>query len=188
MAARAHRLGDTGESAPERWESPFGTGQLHVAIALLASSEERWQAELEIARRQLSDLPAIQVLGSENFSQVRGGRTHLGFKDGISFPTIAGNGPNPVPESGPAVAAGEFVLGYPSETGALAAMPQPDVLGRNGTFAGFRKVHVRVAAFRRFLHENASAAMSEELLAAKMVGRWGNGTPLSLRLIRTIRS
>src|SRR5262245_34653797 len=26
MAARAERLGDTGESGPARWEKPFGTG------------------------------------------------------------------------------------------------------------------------------------------------------------------
>jgi radical SAM superfamily enzyme YgiQ (UPF0313 family) len=32
-----------------------------------------------------------------------------------------------------------FILGYPGEAGYLLPMPQPDILGRNGTFVGFRK-------------------------------------------------
>ncbi|HEX5835178.1 MAG TPA: hypothetical protein VFY34_15055, partial [Pyrinomonadaceae bacterium] len=32
MAARAKDLGDTGESAPEHWEKPLGTGVVHVVI------------------------------------------------------------------------------------------------------------------------------------------------------------
>ena len=54
------------------------------------------------------------------------------------------------------IAAGEFVLGYPGEGGRMVPMPHPDVLGRNGTFVGFRKLHSHVAAFRRFLRDNAA--------------------------------
>ena len=32
MAARAAELGDVGESAPEHWEPPLGTPDVHVAI------------------------------------------------------------------------------------------------------------------------------------------------------------
>src|SRR6184192_1327478 len=32
MAARAKELGDTGESGPENWESPFGTPDVHVVL------------------------------------------------------------------------------------------------------------------------------------------------------------
>ena len=59
-------------------------------------------------------------------------------------------------------------------------MPHPDVLGRNGTFVGFRKLHSRVAAFRRFLRDNAAAPLTPDLLAAKMIGRWPSGAPLML--------
>jgi deferrochelatase/peroxidase EfeB len=37
-----------------------------------------------------------------------------------------------------------------------------------------------VAAFRRYLREQASSPEEEELLAAKMVGRWRSGAPLVL--------
>jgi Dyp-type peroxidase family len=59
-------------------------------------------------------------------------------------------------------------------------MPLPEVLGRNGTYAVFRKLHQRVAAFRRYLRDNSSSAEQEELLAAKMMGRWRSGAPLAL--------
>jgi deferrochelatase/peroxidase EfeB len=34
MAARAANVGDTGESSPERWDRPYGTGEIHVAVTL----------------------------------------------------------------------------------------------------------------------------------------------------------
>ncbi len=36
MAARADVLGDTGESAPEHWEPPLGSPEVHMAIFALA--------------------------------------------------------------------------------------------------------------------------------------------------------
>ena len=59
-------------------------------------------------------------------------------------------------------------------------MPQPDILGRNGTFAGFRKYQTRVGAFNRFLRANGSTEEERELVAAKLVGRWRSGAPLTL--------
>jgi deferrochelatase/peroxidase EfeB len=44
----------------------------------------------------------------------------------------------------------------------------------------FRKLHQRVAAFRRFLRDSARGTDGEELLAAKMMGRWRSGAPLAL--------
>ena len=51
-------------------------------------------------------------------------------------------------------------------------MPYPEVLGRNGTFAGIRKYQSRVGAFNRFLRENAQTLEERELLAASW---WGAG-------------
>ena len=76
--------------------------------------------------------------------------------------------------------AGEFVLGYRDETGKFPHMPKPDTLGRNGTYAVFRKLHQRVAAFRKYLKANSSSPEEEEMMAAKMMGRWRSGAPLAL--------
>jgi hypothetical protein len=58
--------------------------------------------------------------------------------------------------------------------------PEPDVLGRNGTDVGLRKYKSRVAASNRFLREQAQPDQERELLAAKLVGRWRSGAPLTL--------
>src|SRR5262249_19954533 len=61
-----------------------------------------------------------------------------------------------------------------------AAIPQPEILGKNGSYVVFRKLHQRVAAFRQYLKANANERQSEDLLAAKMMGRWRSGAPLAL--------
>jgi hypothetical protein len=38
MAARAELIGDMGESAPDRWEGPFGTDHVHVLLIISATS------------------------------------------------------------------------------------------------------------------------------------------------------
>jgi deferrochelatase/peroxidase EfeB len=54
---------------------------------------------------------------------------------------------------------------YPGEAGVPLPMPQPDVLGRNGTYVGLRKYQSRVGAFNRFLHGHGSTEEERELLA-----------------------
>jgi deferrochelatase/peroxidase EfeB len=82
--------------------------------------------------------------------------------------------------TGPSIKPGEFILGYPDEKGETASAPIPEELRRNGSFVAIRKFHLDVAAFRRYLRENASSPEEEELIAAKMVGRWRSGAPLVL--------
>jgi Dyp-type peroxidase family len=191
MAARAARLGDVGESAPEHWDPPLGSSDVHVALSVFAADDAALQSVLDTARQARSDLPGVSVVTRLDTPQLPTKRTHLGFVDGIGEPDIEGAGavgvPQPgthpygyLPGFGPTIRAGEFLLGYANQLGQLAPVPQPDVLGRNGTFVAFRKLHVRVAAFRRYLRDNASSPEEEELLAAKMVGRWRSGAPLVL--------
>src|SRR5262249_22011631 len=81
---------------------------------------------------------------------------------------------------GPNIKAGEFILGYPGESGVPLPMPQPDILGRNGTYVVLRKFQSRVGAFNRFLRANGATEAERELIAAKLVGRWRSGAPLAL--------
>ena len=39
MAARAHLLGDVGENAPENWEAPLGSPDVHLAVAALSTTQ-----------------------------------------------------------------------------------------------------------------------------------------------------
>src|SRR3954453_5360833 len=180
MAARAGLLGDVGDSSPANWEKPLGTADVHVALAVLSPDAAHLEAVAERARQGYSGLRAVEVIWRQDCYQLPNERTSFGFKDGIGQPAIEGSG---IPGSNPLeppIKAGEFSLGSPDETGGLPPMPAPEVLGRNGTYVVFRKLHTRVAAYRRYLREKAANREEEALLAAKMVGRWPSGAPLAL--------
>jgi Dyp-type peroxidase family len=180
MAARAERLGDTGENGPEHWEQPLGTPDVHVALAALSPDAEKLEALVERARAAYRELSGTEVIWRQDAYALAGERTSFGFKDGISHPAIEGSGiPGTNPHEAP-LKAGEFFLGYPDETGNLPPLPQPEVLGRNGTYVVLRKLHTRVAGFRQYVRAKSSSPAAEELLAAKFVGRWASGAPLAL--------
>ena len=180
MAARAAHLGDVGESSPEQWEKPLGTADVHVAIAVLAPDLARLEAVAERARRVHQELDGITVLWRQDCYQLPTGRTSFGFKDGIGQPAVEGSGRPPSNPHDRPLKAGEIILGYPDETGELPPMPAPDILGRNGTYVIFRKLHTKVAAYRQYLRAKAADREEEALLGAKMVGRWQGGAPLAL--------
>ncbi len=180
MAARAAVLGDTGESSPERWEKPLGTSEVHIAIAVLSPDPAVLNDAAEKARHAQEQLPGVEVVWRQDCYQLETGRTSFGFKDGIGQPAVEGSGrPASNPRERP-LKAGEIILGYPDETGELPPMPTPSVLGRNGTYVVFRKLHTKVAAYRQYLRDRAADRAEEALLGAKMVGRWQSGAPLEL--------
>src|SRR5690349_13880844 len=180
MAARAAELGDVGPSSPDNWEKPLGSPDVHVALSILSPDAARLENLAERARRAHEQLPGVEVIWRQDCYQLPTGRTSFGFRDGIGQPAVEGSGiPGSNSRERP-IKAGEFVLGYPDETGSLPPMPTPDVLGRNGTYIAFRKLHTRVAAYRSYLREKAANRQEEALLGAKMVGRWQSGAPLAL--------
>jgi Dyp-type peroxidase family len=179
MAARAKELGDTGESSPENWEKPFGTPDIHVVIVAVSPDTQRLEAALDRARKTYQEMRGITAIWRQNCHALPTEKEPFGFRDGISHPAIEGSGiPGTNPGEQP-FRAGEFVLGYRDELGGVQ-IPQPEALGRNGTYIVFRKLHQRVAAFRQYLKTNSTGPEDEELLAAKMMGRWRSGAPLAL--------
>ncbi len=180
MAARAYELGDFGESSPENWEKPLGTKEVHVILTALSPNERELETVLERAKKSYRELHDIKAIWRQDCYATETGKEHFGFRDGISHPAVEGSGiPGTNPRESP-LKAGEFVLGYLDETGKFPAIPKPDLLGRNGTYVAFRKLHQRVATFRQYLKENSSGPEEEELIAAKMMGRWRSGAPLAL--------
>jgi Dyp-type peroxidase family len=138
------------------------------------------EARLQHARRALEELSGVTAIWRQDCYQLPTGRTSFGFKDGIGQPDVEASG---IPPSNPherPIKAGEFIIGYPDETGSLPPAPFPEVLGRNGTYLVFRKLHTRVAAYRQYLRANAGSPEEEALLGAKFVGRWPSGAPLGL--------
>jgi Dyp-type peroxidase family len=180
MAARAIELGDVGRSAPMRWEHPFGTGEVHVVVAALAPDRAQLESVLDRVRRAGLGLRGLSAVARLDCCQLPTGREPFGFRDGISQPAIEGSSLEPSNPREAPLKAGEFVLGYRDESGQLPPQPWPEVLGRNGSYAAFRKLSQDVAGFRRYLATQATDPADQEWLAAKMMGRWRSGAPLVL--------
>jgi Dyp-type peroxidase family len=130
-------------------------------------------------------------------------REHFGFRDGIANPQFEGL---PRYEDDDPIAEGEFVLGYPNCYGKLPMSPHvPDDVGpaellepaadaadrrdfgKNGSYLVFRQLRQDVCEFWRFIEQAAPripdappGALGREWLGAKLVGRWPNGTALSV--------
>jgi deferrochelatase/peroxidase EfeB len=167
-------------SAPSHWEWPLGTSEVHLVIAALAPDQTRLAKALSRAREAYQHMPGVTAIYRQDCYQLPTAREPFGFRDGIGQPGIEGSGLAPSnPQEAP-LKAGEFILGYLDEAERLPPMPQPEVLGRNGSYVALRKLHQDVAAFRRYLAEHASSAEEQEWVAAKMMGRWRSGAPLAL--------
>ena len=182
MAARAAlHLGDLGDDLPGHWETepPFATRGVHAV--LLVSARTRAVLDEQVADfGQLSTACGLQRVGHQLAAALGADhpsdREHFGFRDGISQPTIRGSGLEDDQHANRlAVAPGEFVLGYPDESG-KRTMPVPEPLGRNGTYAVYRKLQQHVGVFRAWVHSRENG----DLLAAKLMGRWPSGAPVAL--------
>jgi Dyp-type peroxidase family len=110
------------------------------------------------------------------------GHEHFGFVDGVSNPEILDE---QLPASGP-IWPGEFVFGYLSQDPKDPNSPGKLTSGgpewtRNGSLMVVRRLVQRVPEFNSFIEAKADAlGMDRELFAARIVGRWKSGAPLSI--------
>ncbi|MBX3035248.1 MAG: Dyp-type peroxidase [Bdellovibrionaceae bacterium] len=180
MAARAPILLDRGSNDPIHWEYPFNSRDMHVVITGLAPARDQLDQVLRRADEIFRGMRGVTQVWRQDCFAPEDDKEAFGYRDGISHPAVEGSGiPGSNPHEKP-IKAGEFVLGYEDEMGVVIPPPQPVVLGRNGTYVALRKLHQNVAAFRSFLKERAKDRGDEELIAAKMMGRWRSGAPLAL--------
>jgi Dyp-type peroxidase family len=178
MAERWVRLGDSGPSHPYCWMPALRNLHLLVTVSALGCSardrrSEQLEAEardagLAVASAQKTDVPDDQ---SEPF----------GFRDGLSQPSIRDPkaGPWRRTQSDPPLAPGEFVLGYEDEGGTVP--PAPPELGPSGSYMVVRKLEQDVDGFWESIAAEAGPdPENRQRLAAKILGRWPDGTPLVL--------
>ena len=183
MVPRARMLGDTGANAPEHWVGGLASPDLH-AIAILfardASERTRAQGEHEKHLARCAGVEVLSTLDLEATPPYEFAHDHFGYRDRLSQPVIEGSGDVPTPGSGAPLKAGEFILGYPDEEGPPSLQPKPEILSKNGSFMAYRRLEEHVGKFRDFLKEHGSTPEEQELVAAKLMGRWRSGAPLAL--------
>ena len=198
---RADLVGDVGPHAPQHWEGGLGGPDMHAMAWIRTDSDAGREEATRIVRDEMEAAGGVEIrfvqdtkaLAHENGIGSEG--EHFGFADPISQPPIDGADAAVYPGDGVLeedgswrpLKPGEFLLGYADEAGPDGTQrPNPPELRLNGTYLVFRKLHQDVAAFRRYL---ATAAKSlygaddedhQELVAAKMMGRWRSGCPVDL--------
>ncbi|PSS59703.1 hypothetical protein C6558_36615 [Ensifer sp. NM-2] len=182
------QLGFTGSSSPELWwNRQFANSDIHLAVFASCDSESQMAEALSAVRADADKLSLTELklgtFASAAMSGERpeGGVLHFGFRDGITSPTIDWSDT----KTAGGVDFREFVMGYPSDSYKVAPIkPGPwRELATDATFACVAWIHQDVAAFNRFLVDNAAlgngtapAGLEKEWLAAKMMGRWPDGS------------
>ncbi len=189
-------MGDLGLSDPANWwNGKFKTEQIHLVVHLYTQS-------LEILDEVTADVRNAAI-GCQELRPTREdraieggwidntpGELHFGYRDGISQPTVRWND---APLQQGEIDYRHFILGYATQKIQSAPMILPSSpdsvlateLVRNGSYSVFRWLYQDVALFNRFLRTEGPRVFpllppkdAEELLAAKLMGRWRDGTPL----------
>jgi Dyp-type peroxidase family len=203
-AERSAILGDTEESAPDKWE--FGgpaQPPIHAVVIVHGASAADLERECGVHRALVTDAGgAVTELPTTTQSGYRpdGGREPFGFHDGVAQPPIFGI-------AGEGVPTGEFILGYENHYALIPPGPVvPETLegsailpplantyhrstrlrdlGFNGSFVVYRKLQQDVAGFWQFAQREAERATGRPdpahmlWVASRMMGRWPSGAPL----------
>jgi deferrochelatase/peroxidase EfeB len=173
------------------WEGQFATDDVHCVVHLFAQSDgAAWDAVQAV--RQLAGSAGLTELIPRRDGTILSGRwfavrkMHFGYTDGISQPNVCWD--DDAPRSPEQIDFRNFLLGYSTDKYPSApARGAAADFARNSTYGLFRWIYQDVAAFNQFLavqgpqlFPDLPAIEAEELLAAKMMGRWRDGTPLAL--------
>jgi Dyp-type peroxidase family len=194
--ARAH-LGDLGANDPKRWD-PKLPEEIHILFIVYGCTPQARAQAVEDLTNELASA-AVVVVHDQRADMLDGDREHFGFRDGFSQPALQGIAEDRRSRRGEgvqrprlrltgeqwrSVRLGEFVLGHKDEDGVVPGGRDPLLV--NGTFMVWRKLEQHVDAFNAWIREHAGdGEKAEEILRAKILGRWPNGDSLIRRPVGT---
>ena len=142
---------------------------VHGMLLLYAANELVLAAFVDDVLRGMEGVRVVRTLLTVWISD---SREHFGFRDGIASPWVDGLHRPRDPRD--QLAAGEILLGQPDLTG--ASEPYPSI-GRDGSYLVLRQLVQDVEGFWSTLRRAVGDGHAVQW-AAKMNGRWPDGTPL----------
>jgi deferrochelatase/peroxidase EfeB len=202
MAApwRSRALGDVGGNGPDKWAWGGPGKEADAILNVYACDEQTLDREIESPGGQRAQLNRFGIKAIYEIALDKTPpkdtplREPFGFTDGISQPLVRGARKWVIARNRiHVVEPGEMILGYPDNFDYIPSSPSTAAgrdLGRNGTFLVVRQLEQDTAAFDDFLRKTADALMGDprvpagsrqqvsEWIAAKIVGRWRDGTSL----------
>lgn len=200
MAApwRARALGDIGKNDPGEWWWGGPANEADAILNVYALSDVILEQQLHRQRAQLLRFGIKVIWGEILLDKIPPKNTPIrepfGFTDGISQPIVRGARKWVIARNEiHVVEPGEMILGYEDNSGHKPSSPSTaddHDLGHNGTYLVVRQLEQDETAFHEFLADAAAHLLGDprvpagdaqrlsEWIAAKIVGRWPDGTSL----------
>jgi deferrochelatase/peroxidase EfeB len=180
----------TPSEEPRWWEGQFTTAQIGCIVHLYADEPSQLDAAADNVRTIAADSGVRELIPRRDGTvldgrSLGGRRLHFGYVDGISKVTVGWSDDD---ASAGTTNFRHFVLGYHSES--VQSFPKREPLRAvlsDSSYAIVRWLYQDVAGFNRYLAEAATAAypqldaaVGQEHVAARLMGRWRDGSPLSV--------
>ena len=194
-------LGDVGDAKSDPslwWFRNFKNEDLHCVVHIYGLTQPDLDKLVSVVAKAaktcgLRELFALKDKKSRlTQSQLPNDEIHFGYRDGISEPALDWNqgAGNETQED-----LNNFLIGYDLDNSLIQpgpSNPPPDEatsFASDGCYNAFRILYQDVAAFNTLLAQHASKVaaiiggtqeQAQEWIAAKLCGRWRNGSPLML--------
>jgi deferrochelatase/peroxidase EfeB len=194
-----------GASAPENWwNRRFTSEDIGFSIHVYARSAEDLDGVTQTLRASALANGLDELIPTPDGTPITGQvleegptglrKLHFGYSDGFSQPQINWDDDPALGDASPPNGKGVYPRRYfivDEWDPKLESLPRPEPLRdlvRHGSYLALAWIKQDVAAFNRFLKDRAGEvarpgmgqAEAEEFLAAKLMGRWRDGTPLVL--------
>jgi deferrochelatase/peroxidase EfeB len=197
-------LQDTGASDPKAWWNGQDKQAIHCIVHVYGMTVDALGSLVTLVSQaawtnSVSEILPLTPGGGENgrlqqYAPLKN-VVHFGYRDSIDNPGLGW----PADPAGPAGHiksdpgdANNFLIGYPEAGSEFHPGPISGPAGefaKDGCYNAFRVLYQDVRAFDQFLADTAPTIVAaiggsedhaKEWLAAKLVGRWRNGSPLVL--------